>query len=461
MLPSSMRFLTKGKWDERQAGFIMMGCFAGGFIGIGIVSRFLHRYMPSHVVDCDHSHLSHQDEGHSEDSHSHHHHLPRRASRTGRRSMRTTSSASATGHVPHMTQVNGGAVETTPLLAGVHVHTELPHGDSAGRIESSGAAKDARIRALTLNRRPSMSQVQKRVMSFVKDTKPNCDEFGPCFGYTDPCGQECFKHIATRSSRPPRQSTLVRINTGASSHPTSAIVDEDEEAGNGSPVASPLYRTSRAQSRESTAARHADDIDPHTHTHAPRTDSGTFEGEFSPILEDAEDMEDLEAQHHHHVPTNAFLSIGLQTVIAIALHKFPEGFITFATNHASPSLGFNVFMALFVHNIAEGFALALPLYMALGSRLKAILWSSLLGGFSQPMGAGFALLWFKIAKSSEITINNTAYAILFAVTAGIMTSVALQLYGESLSLNHNRQLSMLFAFFGMMLLGFSNALVKH
>jgi ZIP family zinc transporter len=169
--------------------------------------------------------------------------------------------------------------------------------------------------------------------------------------------------------------------------------------------------------------------------------------------------EDLEAQHHHHVPTNAFLSIGLQTVIAIALHKFPEGFITYATNHANPELGFNVFMALFVHNIAEGFALALPLYMAVGSRWKAMLWSSLLGGFSQPMGAGIAVAWFKIAKRSDIKIDDFAYGCLFAVTAGIMTSVALQLFVESLSLNHNRNLSIMFAFIGMILLGFSNALV--
>lgn len=168
------------------------------------------------------------------------------------------------------------------------------------------------------------------------------------------------------------------------------------------------------------------------------------------------------------MPTNAFLSIGLQTVIAIALHKFPEGFITYATNHANPQLGFNVFMALFVHNIAEGFAMALPLYMALGSRLKAIAWSSLLGGFSQPLGAGIAWLVFKVVGSSssghpeeDLAIDNTAYAVLFAATAGIMTSVALQLFVESLSLNHNRNLSIAFAFLGMVLLGVSNAVAGH
>ncbi|KAI9842181.1 MAG: hypothetical protein M1830_007820, partial [Pleopsidium flavum] len=106
--------------------------------------------------------------------------------------------------------------------------------------------------------------------------------------------------------------------------------------------------------------------------------------------------------HHHHVPTNAFLSIGLQTSIAIALHKLPEGFITFATNHANPKLGFAVFLALFIHNITEGFAMALPLYLALGSRWKAMFWSSLLGGISQPLGAGVAAIWFKVAGRSDM-----------------------------------------------------------
>ena len=152
------------------------------------------------------------------------------------------------------------------------------------------------------------------------------------------------------------------------------------------------------------------------------------------------------------------MSIGLQTVIAIALHKFPEGFITYATNHANPTLGLNVFMALFVHNISEGFAMALPLYMAIGSRPRAVMWSSLLGGLSQPVGAGFAMLWFKIAKRSHMTLDNSAYACLFAGTAGIMTSVALQLFVEGLSINHSRNLCVFFALLGMTLLGISNAI---
>ena len=152
------------------------------------------------------------------------------------------------------------------------------------------------------------------------------------------------------------------------------------------------------------------------------------------------------------------MDIGLQTSIAIALHKLPEGFITYATNHANPTLGFAVFMALFIHNITEGFAMALPLYLALNSRVKAMLWSSLLGGASQPLGAGLAALWFHVAGEGLMKPGDRVYGGMFAVTSGVMTSVALSLFSESLAMTHNRGLCITFAFAGMGILGLSSAL---
>ncbi|KAK3692796.1 ZIP zinc transporter [Podospora appendiculata] len=464
MLPSAVRYLAKDEWNKQSAGFVVMACFVGGFVGIQILSRLLHRFIPSHVVDCDHTHA---------DSHPPSRH-PSRASRSRQRSIQRAVSQSTTVHHPshahvhahtHGAQANGHATESTPLLSPeveevIHVYPEASRGDSVKSDvtpHNHAHGRETRNRAATTQtRRPSMLQVPSRVLSFVKDTKPNCDEFGPCFGYSDPCGQECFKHISTRSAPASRSATILRTTTGsiASHQPTTiANVAEDHEEESASALASPIVRTSRAQSRDPSTYNGEGGSQSHAH----HIDDEYTEECCSPIQQDLESQDDHD--HHHHVPTNAFLSIGLQTVCAIALHKFPEGFITYATSHASPSLGFNVFMALFVHNIAEGFAMALPLYMALGSRFRAILWSSLLGGLSQPMGAGMAVLWFKIAKRSHYVIDNTAYAVLFAVTAGIMTSVALQLFVESLSLNHNRNLSILFAFLGMTLLGVSNALV--
>ncbi|KAH8673584.1 ZIP zinc transporter-domain-containing protein [Xylariales sp. PMI_506] len=425
MLPEAKLYLKKGEFSDSAAGLVLIGCFVSGFVGIQAISRLCHQLLPSHVVDCDHSHGElHKDE------HVH-------SSRISRRHSSHPGSTHENHHSDH-SHGNGHATEATPLLvsengnghAQVNGTLEAEADDLAAQLRTQ---RPGRSRGVTVERKPSMVQVQKRVMSFVKDTKANCDETGPCYGYSDPCGQECFKHLSSRSNLPiSRAPTLMRTTTG-----TLHRVFEGQD------TVPSTRRTSRVRS------------------HDPCMDHERPDDEQEMNDCDSEHSEDVEAQHHHHVAENAFLSIGLQTTIAIALHKFPEGFITYATNHANPGLGFNVFLALFVHNISEGFAMALPLYMALNNRLKAMLWSSLLGGLSQPFGAGIAALWFKLARRTHLTPNSVAYGCLFGVTAGIMASVALQLFVESLSMNHNRNLSIAFAFLGMTLLGLSSAFTSE
>ncbi|KAK0748712.1 Zinc/iron permease [Apiosordaria backusii] len=443
MLPSAMRYLVKDEWDRQKAGLLMMGCFVGGFFGIQLVSHVLHQYLPSHIVECDHTHEEIPDEDSLHHRHRHHSraHLPRRQSR------RLSSDQ------PSMVEVN----EVTPLLPAernAHIHIPVANGNAEPRGEVITHFPSIDSRRPSESRRSSF--FSKRVMPFFKDTKPNCDEDGPCFGYTDPCGQECFKHVNSRS-------TILSRNTTIRSIP--ATICEGHGDSRQSLVSSHHHNLSRSHSPTSLHDHHHHHHanghihgheESHSHSHiADHTDASSITSCCSHESEPVDDH-----QHHHHVPTNAFLAIGLQTVIAIAVHKLPEGFITYATNHVNPSLGFNVFMALFVHNIAEGFAMSLPLYMALGSRFKAIAWSSLLGGLSQPLGAGIAAIWFKIANRQQLEINATAYAVIFAVTAGIMTSVALQLFAESLGLGHDRRLSIFWGVMGMMILGVSNSLVE-
>ncbi|OAA50433.1 vacuolar Zn-iron permease [Metarhizium rileyi] len=458
MLPESRDYLKKDAWADQPAGFVVMGCFIAGFFGIQAVSRLLHRYMPSHVVDCDHTH----DDAATQDSVSCNH--DRRQSRVSRARRRLSCPRSSRSHVKldvGYNAENGVALpaESTPLLP-PSIETD---GNSSRKPQCQRHAStraDTRSRRPTspllalrsrattgdleaAARRPSMYEVQKRVMSFVRDTKCNCDEEGSCYGYTDPCGQECFKHLSTRSQSGSRHPVLLRTTTGPFYPHTASVFQAGHGLDDPDAPISPRFRISRATSRELLLPQ----------TDEESQDQGDHDSSYSTEEEDLET-----SQHHHHVPTNAFLSIGLQTSIAIALHKFPEGFITYATNHANPTLGFNVFMALFVHNISEGFAMCLPLYMALGSRWRAIAWSAVLGGMSQPMGAGAAALWFKLAQRSNITPNAVVYACLFAITSGIMVSVALQLFVEGLSLNHNRNLCIFFGFLGMAVLGVSNAL---
>ncbi|KAM0389989.1 hypothetical protein ACHAQC_007976 [Fusarium culmorum] len=451
MLPESKEYFEQAKWPKQAAGLTMMACFVGGFIGIQGVSRLLHQFMPTHVVECDHSH----DENATKDTSCQH---DRRQSRARRGFSRPPSSqAPIDKSLPKLvtSQSPNTATESTPLLeSSLDSPTSTLKRQASTRDELRRPASPIRSRTTTdafPERRKSIREVHKRVMSFVQDTKCNCDESNSCYGFSDPCGQECFKHLNNRvslPSRPGRQTQVLRTTTGSflrgnehshahHDHPHGEECEESIE-----PFARPTYRISRAKSREPIEPTVPEEVSDHDAS-----------------CSSAADDEDVEAQHHHHVPTNAFLSIGLQTSIAIALHKFPEGFITYATNHVNPSLGFNVFMALFVHNITEGFAMCLPLYMALGSRWRAMAWSAFLGGLSQPLGAGIAALWFKVADGTNMQPSAVAYACLFAVTSGIMVSVALQLFVESLSLNHSRNLCIFFGFLGMALLGFSNALV--
>ncbi|KAL8738558.1 MAG: hypothetical protein Q9181_000665 [Wetmoreana brouardii] len=394
----------------------------------------MHHLIPSHVVDCDHSHSHENDNSdkHGDGAHRH--------------------------EEEHARQPNGHPDEQSPLLSRDDKYFKpgiVQRSQSA--IGGIAQKHKAPVRGAPLVRRPSL---QTRMSKLVSGAKTVCDGDGKCYGYSDPCGQECFKAISRNLAKadiqtPPSaasQPNLHRTPTApyscAIQAPLGGFAEEDCSASLGSSAT----RTSNNSLMRTTSHHQGP---PHDFYH-PRDLEASRKRTISASSSTAPD--DTQPQHHHHVHTNAFLSIGLQTSIAIALHKLPEGFITYATNHANPKLGFAVFMALFIHNITEGFAMALPLYLAINSRWKAMFWSSLLGGVSQPFGAGVAALWFKVAGTSDRAPGETVYGCMFGITAGIMASVALQLFSESLALNHNRNLCLTFAFVGMGILGISFAL---
>jgi ZIP family zinc transporter len=441
MLPSADKYLKDGGFAPDVAAYILIACFLSGVIGIQILSRFLHHYIPSHVVDCDHTH----EEPDADES-------------------PTTSDEETLHSNSHI-----HSSEETPLLAQDHIANksrDLSRPRSA-TVDTTQRSDTAFITAPS-SRRPSLqTRFTARMSTLVTGAKNMCDEGGPCYGYSDPCGQECFKAI----SRSPTRTSVRRSSTGhsrygwsrrTSAHPLSRSIKtpdqcvDEESAHHGilSKPGLPLLR-GRQDHQDSSSYQPSD-----RHISLPSEDLERGSRKRG-LSASSSPPNDPSAAHHHHVASNAFLSIGLQTSIAIALHKLPEGFITYATNHANSKLGFAVFMALFIHNITEGFAMALPLYLALGSRWKAMFWSSLLGGISQPLGAGVAAFWFKMAGQSDMQPGEKIYGCMFAATAGIMTSVALQLFAESMSLTHNRNICITFAFIGMGILGFSFALTAH
>ncbi|KAI9261557.1 ZIP zinc transporter-domain-containing protein [Phascolomyces articulosus] len=120
-------------------------------------------------------------------------------------------------------------------------------------------------------------------------------------------------------------------------------------------------------------------------------------------------------QHHHgdQEEYQHFLRIGIQTAVAIGVHKFPEGLIMFISNRASEKLGWAIAAAMSIHNLTEGFMIALPLYLALKSRSAAFGWAALLGGLSQPIGAVLGLLLMRNIDSSK---EDLMFGIIFAIS---------------------------------------------
>ncbi|KAL8811032.1 MAG: hypothetical protein Q9200_002121 [Gallowayella weberi] len=416
MLPSAKNYLIKGGLSPQAAAYTIIACFLGGVVGIQLLSRLMHHYIPSHVVGCQHAH-----------DHDH--------------PVKDGNATKADGN-RHTDHFEDHMNEQTPLLS-KHDGEFQP---SQLRRSMSATGHEAPARASSGSGRPSL---QTRVSKLASGARMLCESDGQCYGYSDPCAQECFK-AKSRKGGPhlpisgPSQPGLLRAATtpysGSTEHPPDGFDEVDTHESNGS---SATYTSDHSPSRHQPASEPLDLESNRKYTASPSSSSP---------------HNNVEKPHHHHVHSNAFLSIGLQTSFAIALHKLPEGFITFATNHANPKLGFAVFMALFIHNITEGFAMALPLYLAIGSRWKSMVWSSFLGGVSQPFGAGVAAAWFKVAGRSDRAPGETVYGCMFAITAGIMSSVALQLFSESLALNHDRNLCLTFGFIGMGILGISFAL---
>ena len=109
---------------------------------------------------------------------------------------------------------------------------------------------------------------------------------------------------------------------------------------------------------------------------------------------------------------------GIFTAVALTLHNFPEGLVTFFSALDSVTLGFSIALAVAIHNIPEGIAVALPVYHSTGSRQKAF-WASAASGMAEPVGAvaGYFLL--------HAVLHEALLGVLFAGVAGIMVYLAL------------------------------------
>lgn len=129
--------------------------------------------------------------------------------------------------------------------------------------------------------------------------------------------------------------------------------------------------------------------------------------------DDLESQMQAQAQHNRKV-----LRLGVMSILAIALHNFPEGMATFVASLKNIELGTKVALAIGIHNIPEGIAIAVPVYAATGSRWKAFLFS-LIAGLCEPLGSVFAYFMM------QSYWNDYLLGILFGLVAGIMVFISL------------------------------------
>lgn len=110
--------------------------------------------------------------------------------------------------------------------------------------------------------------------------------------------------------------------------------------------------------------------------------------------------------------------MGILTALAIAIHNFPEGLVTFVGALQDPTLGVTIAAAIAIHNIPEGIAVAVPIQYATGSKVKAF-WIATLSGLTEPLGAiiGYFLLlqW----------MGDNMLGIVFASIGGIMVYISI------------------------------------
>ncbi len=119
------------------------------------------------------------------------------------------------------------------------------------------------------------------------------------------------------------------------------------------------------------------------------------------------------------------MCMGLFTALAIAIHNFPEGLVTFLATLQDPTLGVPIAVAIALHNIPEGISVAVPIYYATGSRAKALMYA-VASGLAEPIGAGIAYLGLRLAFGGQQgAFPPAVMGILFAGVAGVMVYISL------------------------------------
>lgn len=143
-----------------------------------------------------------------------------------------------------------------------------------------------------------------------------------------------------------------------------------------------------------------------------------FIDKLIPARENPHEIGNMNTDNISDARKKKLLRMGLFSALAIGIHNFPEGLVTFLGALENPTLGLSLALAIAIHNIPEGIAVAVPVYYATKSKFKAF-WISFAGGIAEPIGAllgYFILLQF---------FSPLTFGIIFAAVAGIMVYISL------------------------------------
>ena len=146
---------------------------------------------------------------------------------------------------------------------------------------------------------------------------------------------------------------------------------------------------------------------------------------------------------------------GISTTIAIAIHNFPEGLITFMAALYNPTLGVAIAIAIIIHNIPEGIAVAAPVFYSSGSKSRAFLFA--VGtGLTEPLGALAAWVLLK----DVMVENDVLFGVVFAAIAGIMVFVSIHQLLPTAHKYGKHHLVMKWLFTGMAVMALSLVLLE-
>lgn len=173
------------------------------------------------------------------------------------------------------------------------------------------------------------------------------------------------------------------------------------------------------------------------------------------LVPDAEHDRDVPCPDTDEVPCpHAVKRMGMMVAFAIGAHNFPEGAAIFVSSLHGMDIAIPIVVAVAIHNIPAGLAISAPIYMATGSRWKALGWS-LATGMVEPLGA--LLAWAVFVPIWTAALNG----ILLGAVAGIMMYVAFdELLPSSRQFGHNR-LAMWGVAAGMALMAMALFLFEH